>query len=127
MRCRELSSLAGSDSVVEVTADIVPRRDLLELGPLLPADGLALGTALVEGTALGRVGRVGHVALKDDALLGQVGVGDGDGAGEGLGVGVELVGKQLVRLGHLHDVAQVHDGTRSLMYLTTDRSWEMKR
>ena len=58
--------------------------------------------------ASGWVQRAGHVALQDNPLALQRRVRDGDGRHQRLGVWVQRVSEELLALGHLHHLAQVH-------------------
>ena len=83
---------------------------LFELRALLAADGQGPGAAGVEAAAGGGIGRAGQVAGELD-LVAAHGFARhlGDGGEQGLGVGVLGVAVQVLLVGQLHHVAQVHD------------------
>ena len=64
-----------------------------------------------ETAAARRVQRAGHIALQHNAvaLAGRHGVSHRNGRDQAAGVGVDAVGDQLVAVGQLHQLAQVHD------------------
>ena len=85
--------------------------DLLELRHLGGAPLVCVGAAGAEAAAGRRVQGAGHVALQHDALglACREGVCHRDGRDQAAGVGVDAVGDQLVAVGQLHQLAQVHD------------------
>ena len=85
--------------------------DLLELRHLGCAPLICVGAAGAEAAAGRRVQGAGHIALQHDTLglTCRDGVCHRDGRDQAAGVGVDAVGDQLVAVGQLHQLAQVHD------------------
>lgn len=80
-----------------------------EFGLLVLAALHAAAASGVEPAAGRRVDGVGHLALEDNALALEMGVRVGHGGYERLRVGVAAVLKELLGVGDLHDLAEVHD------------------
>ena len=84
--------------------------DLLELGHLVGALLVCIGAAGAETAAGRRVQRAGHIAMQHDTLglAGRNGVCHRNCGNQAAGVGVDAVGDQLVAVGQLHHLAQIH-------------------
>ena len=85
--------------------------DLLELGHLVCALLIRIGAAGAETAARRRVQGAGHIALQHDTLglACRDGVCHRDGRDQAAGVGVDAVSDQLVAVGQLYHLAQIHD------------------
>ncbi|MPM20519.1 hypothetical protein SDC9_66949 [bioreactor metagenome] len=86
----------------------MPRLQLPHFGKLLPANFHTLCAAVMEHTALGRVGGAGHVPLQTDALLFGGRVLLRDRGEERLRVGVEGTAVNRFRPSRFHNAAQIH-------------------
>ena len=64
----------------------------------------------MEVTAGRRIRRAGDFAFEDEALFADLGIGDGHGLEEGRGVWVLGIAEQLLSIGQLDHLADVHDG-----------------
>src|SRR3954454_21481399 len=94
----------------------------LEQRLLLGADLLHLRAARVETACRRRVGRARHVAARNDALLarGAARIRHRDSRQQRAGVRVAWVRIELVAVGDLHDLAEVHHG-HAVAHVTYDR------
>ncbi len=70
------------------------------------------GTASAEVTAMGRIGRAGHIALKDDTLarLFNHGIGNRHSGEQRLGVRMFRILIERIACGQLNHLAKIHDG-----------------
>ena len=89
----------------------VARSRLLPLWRLLPAHVLGVDTTRVEVAPAGRIRWVGNLSRKDDAVHLGFGVGLGHRRQQGLGVRCKGASgcEQLVGLGQLHHLSDVHN------------------
>ena len=92
--------------------------NLPHFGYHMSTDLCAVFAAGVELTALGRINRAGNISLQHFRLSRSLLVCRGDGIQKRFCVGVQGMGKNIVRRGHFHHVAQIHhaDAVRNVFY-----------
>ena len=93
----------------------------------LPADSLGNGTAGAKAASRGDVHGAGYFAGQQNAFFVAIGIRGRYSRQEGLGVRMQRIGIKFMARGDFDDFAQVHDAMRSLICLTTARSWAMNR
>src|SRR6266581_7355328 len=104
--------LVAEDGFFIMTSRHEPERGaVLILEVLLLRQRLRLGTAWVEATPRRWVDRGRNITFEDDPslLLGEEGIGDGDRGQQRPRVGVPGASVQILALGGLDDLSQVHD------------------
>jgi hypothetical protein len=97
---------------MKVAGDIVAGAHIHERRFYFSADIHHVRTPGVEVAAYRSVGRAWEIALHDDSLslLLNGRLGNGNGAEEPFGVRMQCPAEDLLALGKLHDLAEIHNG-----------------
>ena len=94
----------------KVAGDIATVDDALQFRRLLLTALLSVAAAGMEGTAGWRIGGIGNLTLQDDSLALAVGRPRHMDSGEQrLSVGMQGLAVEIVGVGLLHQIADVHD------------------